>query len=769
VTGAAAAGIDEEEGGRTSLVRRTSLAGLLERLLHGLNAEQDRWFLWIPVLFGLGSWTYFALPTEPRLLLASMLAAVAIVLSACWRRGNGAIVVTGAALALALGFGAAKLRTTWVAGPVLERQLTGVEVAGFVEAAEQGATRGQRITVFVTRLGTIKEDARPRRIRVRMLSREPVLKPGDAVRIKATLAPPALPAAPGDYDFARAAWFRGLGAIGYAVARPVLDQSAQAPPMTLVAAAAIERLRQIIGDRVRAALPGERGAIATALITGERGGISQATTDAFRDSGLIHILSISGLHMAVMAGAVFYVVRLGLAAIPAIALRFPIKKWAAAAAIVGALCYLLISGSSIATVRSWIMITIMFAAVMLDRPGIALRNVAVAALVILAIAPESLFDAGFQMSFAAVVALVSAYELLRERAAAQPRGPAAGGVLKLGLFFGGIVLTTVIASLAVAPFSAYHFHKSQQYAVLANLIAIPLCNALVMPASLATLVFMPFGLEAVPLWVMGAGIDGMVWCAKKVAELPGAVARIPAFSHVAFALMILGGLWLCLWRRPWRLLGLAVVAAGLGLTPLGSRPDVLVGHDGQLLAVRGPDGRLWSPAASGSTFELQRWLERDGDPRSAREAINEERFRCDGQGCITTVSGRVLAAARHAAALADDCARAALLVLSFPAPRGCRPSLAVIDFFAVRREGTHALYLNADSPVIETVAAVRGDRPWTRRAASIPPPAERGSPPRASRLHAFAPRIDLGGSPGQPRPEVEDEDAPEMDDLGDRY
>ena len=352
-----------------------------------------------------------------------------------------------------------------------------------------------------------------------------------------------------------------------------------------------------------AALPGQTGAIANALITGERGGISEATNQAFRDFGLFHILSISGLHMVIMAGAVFFCIRLALAAIPAIALSYPIKKWAAAGAMAGALGYLLISGSAFATVRSYIMISIMFLAVMLDRPALALRNVALAALGILLVWPESLFDPGFQMSFAAVVALVSVYEWVRgreeERAAWRPRHVIRAGLL----FFGGIVLSTLVASLAVAPFGIYHFHNTQQFAILANLLAIPICNLIVMPAALAALVALPFGLEAAPLWVMGLGIEVMVWCAQTVATLPGAVGRMPAIPTHAFVLMVTGGLWCALWHKRWRWLGIAPIVAGLVLAPTGRRPDVLVGRDAR--PGRGADGGWHALGDRGARLQLR--------------------------------------------------------------------------------------------------------------------------------------------------------------------
>ena len=305
---------------------------------------------------------------------------------------------------------------------------------------------------------------------------------------------------------------------------PVIEGHEETGTLTQWYRRAIEKVRQAIAARIRQALPGETGEIALALITGERGGITAATNDAFKNSGLFHILSISGLHMVIAAGAVFYSVRLILAAIPLIALTLPIKKIAAVAGILSAIAYLAISGGQFATVRSALMILIIFGAVLLDRPALALRNVAFAAFLILLVYPESLLDAGFQMSFAAVTALIASHETLTRLIGRQSRP---NPVMKVVQFFGEIIASTLIASVAVAPFAAYNFHQSQQYAVLGNMIAIPICNVIVMPAALLAMVLMPFGLEGLGLKPMGWGIEGMVWCANKVGALPGAVGHIP--------------------------------------------------------------------------------------------------------------------------------------------------------------------------------------------------------------------------------------------------
>lgn len=435
----------------------SSRLALSDRFAQRLEAEQDRWFLWLPVLFGAGISFYFALPSEPLLLVAVLPAIAALAIHVAGPRTGLLGLTTGVMLAATLGLAAAKLRTEIVRAPVLQARTGPIDVYGHLELVEPRAAEGQRLTIRVTAMEKYEAGAWPARVRVRVATENAALKPGDPVHVRATLSPPPGPALPGDYDFARSAWFQGLGAVGFARTVVRVEENAAEPPLSLRVSAMVARVRQAIGRRVVAALPGETGAIANALITGERGGITEATNQAFRNSGLFHILSISGLHMVIMAGAVFFSIRFLLAAIPSIALRYPIKKWAAAGAMLGALGYLLISGSAVATVRSYLMISIMFLAVMLDRPALALRNVALAALLILVVWPESLLDPGFQMSFAAVVALVSAYEWLRLRDEARGGAQRRGVLGKAMLFFGGIATSTLVAGLAVAPFGVYHF------------------------------------------------------------------------------------------------------------------------------------------------------------------------------------------------------------------------------------------------------------------------------------------------------------------------
>ena len=688
-----------------------------------LNRERTAWFGWVPVVIGLGAAGYFVSPVEPSSWLAG-LALIATLVLARLGADRGLIgVVTTLLLLLAVGFAVAKLRTEYVRAPVLERSLGLVEVHGFIERIEANPKRGARLTLRPITIERLTADKLPFRIRIRVLKTIEGLRPGIAVRVRARLAPPPPPALPGGFDFARHSWFQQIGAVGYALSAPQIAPFDGPVPLSLQFAASIEHVRQHISARMRAIAPGQSGAVSIALVTGERGGISEHTNQVYRDAGLFHILSISGMHMAIMAGAVFFIVRLGFAAVPVLALRYPIKKWAALIAAFAALGYLALSGGAFATVRSYIMISVMFVAVLLDRPALALRNVAVAAVLILLIFPESVLDPGFQMSFAAVAALVCAYEMVRTSRWGDVIAEF-GPVRKAMTFFAGIVLSTVVAGLAVAPFAAYHFHTTQHLAVLANLIAMPVSNVVIMPAALGVLVLIPFGLEWPAVKLMALGVDVMSLTAEWVAGLPGAVGTVATMPQSAFLLIVFGGLWLLIWNTRWRFGGIAAVTVGLALVPFGPRPDVLIGNKGKDVAVRSADGvlRPLKPKRRPS-FAVKRWLEADGQRLLVRAAGSKKRKAqvtqknsavCDAVGCVVAVKGLTLSVAHHAGALRDDCRQADIVVFNAPRPDGCTHPRAVIDFFDIYYGGTHALYLDdPERPRVVSVATSRGHRPWT--------------------------------------------------------
>jgi competence protein ComEC len=710
-------GLGREHGG--AMRRRGGLLSTsLAAIGRALEAEQDRWFLWLPVLFAGGIVAYFALYHEPagRLAIALLLGAIGLCLTL--RNAALGLLIGGAALAFAAGFVAAKLRTEMVRAPVLDQELRYARLTGLVETHELRDKGRARLTLRVLSLHELSSERLPFRARVTLPATKAAdIRIGEAVALTATLQPPPEPIAPGSVDFARQAWFDRVGATGYATSGVTRLPGAFALPWDLALWSRIDALRATVNARIGAVLPGETGAIATALVTGDRGGISREVNEAMRDSGLAHILSISGLHMAIIAGTVFWLVRTVLALVPALALRYPIKKWAAAAALAAASFYLALSGAAVPTVRSWIMMSIVLVAVMLDRPALTMRNVALAALAILIVAPESLFEPSFEMSFAAVIGLVALYEWLSQRHwhSAADVSPVMRGLPKSGGLVAGAAVTTLVAGAAVAPFALYHFHRMTHFGLFANLVAAPLVSVLIMPMALLSLIAMPLGLEHWPLKAMGLGIELMVATGKEVASWPGAVSVLPQISGAALLLMVLGGLWLCLWQKPMRALGLVIAAIGLGLAPQSDRPDILIAREGSTAALRSEGGNLVFPPATAADYSADNWLLADGDERGVAAASGEGAFRCDPLGCIGKVKGKTVALIRHPGAVEEDCRLAEIVIAPFSI-RKCRAARVIVDRRALKAHGAHALYIEGLSIRTETVAKTRGTRPWARNA-----------------------------------------------------
>ena len=389
-------------------------------------------------------------------------------------------------------------------------------------------------------------------------------------------------------------YFAGIGASGFVMgAIKAADAARRAAGWRLRYSAFMQGLRDAIDARIRTMLEGDRRAIATALLTGRRDAISEPVNDAMFISGLGHVLSISGYHMAVVAGVVFFAVRALLALIPALTVTFPIKKWSAVAALFAAAFYLLLSGAEVATQRSFFMTAVVLIAVMVDRRAITFRTLAVAAMIVLAIAPEALVHPSFQMSFAATLGLVALVQVGMPRLFASPDHSSTARVaLWGGREFVMLLLASLIAGLATMPYAAFHFHRITPYGVIANLAAMPVVSALVMPAGLLGLIAMPFGFDGFFWWLMGVGIDWMVDGGAMGGGLPGAVGRMAAFGTGPLAVASFGIILMGLLRTPLRWSGAAVLVRWRSSGPRAQKPDILISGDGRNVAVRGADGRL---------------------------------------------------------------------------------------------------------------------------------------------------------------------------------
>jgi competence protein ComEC len=660
------------------------------------RSERHRWPLWLPVMLGVGAGIYFALPAEPPLFLGIGLFVMAMVAGTAAANAKAYRMTLALLAALALGFAAAKLKEEWLAAPVLDRTLT-LHLTGRLLYADPTG-RGVRLVVGDLRSGGFVSAA-PARARILVRARDAEkLRPGDGLSLTARLMPPPGPSEPGDSDFGRAAFFDSIGAVGFAYGAPSPAPLARPPPFTAHLSQAIENLRQAMTLRIRRALPESEGAIASALITGERGGIDPDDEAALRDAGLAHVLAIAGLHMALVGGGLFWLTRAVLAAFPSIVLNHPVKKWAATAALSGSFFYLLISGASASAVRALVMLAMMLLAILLDRPALSMRNLALAAAILLLLRPESIIEPGFQMSFAAVASLIAVAEWEAGRQHAVPHG-------MLYRYLRGIALTSLIGSLATMPFAVFTFDRAGHYAVLGNLLAMPVMGFWVMPAASLSVAAMPLGLEALPLHVMGSGIDAMLAMGRFVSGLPGAVSLVRAFPAGALSLISLGGLWVLIWRRTWRWLGLVPMAAGFAWALLAPLPDLLVADDAITIALRANDDRLYFPRRPRDAFAASRWLQRDGDARDFRAAPLIGR--CDALSCVVESPDGLIAMPSHAEALDEDCARAAILIASVPVAHCSGPRL-VLDSNAIAQGEGYAI---RDGKA-QSVRDWRGKRPW---------------------------------------------------------
>jgi competence protein ComEC len=662
--------------------------------------EQGRGFLWLPVALSVGIVIYYCLPTEPNVwaLCALMAAAMLFV----WRRRYS---VAGFRIAMVLaviagGVLAAKLRTDWVSAPQLGREVTGV-VSGWVAGAEESPSGGRRITLRVVSIAGVEARDLPRLARITIRAKAAAnLTVGDAISMTASLGPANGPVMPGGYDFAFVPYYEGIGATGFAYGNARAAPDLGPPPLGIRLSEPLAGLRDLMRVRIEQALPGDWGHIAAALIMGDQRGIAESTQNAMRASGLGHILSISGLHLALVAGSVFWLIRALLALSPGLALNYPIKKWAAGAALAASTFYLGISGSEVATVRSWIMLAVLLSAVLIDRRALTLRNVAFAALIILVFSPDSLLSISFQMSFAATVALISAHEAWvahRRKALASPNARERTIVDRVRETAAALFVTALVAGLATAPFGAFYFQRIAPLTIVANMVAEPAIGFVVMPMAMLTLMLMPFGLEVLPLTAMKWGLQWMVAVANTTAAWSSGLGSVPALPITALVLMSIGFLWLALWRERWRLAGFAPILVSLPIAVLAAQPDVLVAEDAGAVAVRGDDGRYAILGGKGAAFDVENWLRADADSRVADDPTLAKGVACDALGCVARLSGgRIVALAIKRDAFADDCAAAAVVVSRYEAPKDCAARAVVIDGDALGTFGAHGLYVSGD-------------------------------------------------------------------------
>ncbi len=678
--------------------------------------EQERLLLWVPVFFSFGIGWYFSLAMEPALSLALYGCLGLIILTGLvWRVFLLRLLFIAVTL-MAAGFATGGLKSWHLATPVLEKPLSPRMIIGTVEKVSQYRSGKMHVVI---RQPEIKRGPTLDKLRIKVNKYDAVPTPGDRIRIKAGLLPPPPPTMPGDFDYARQIWFQGIGAVGYGVTSPEIMEKA---PARLIS---MRGIRQAMARNIRRSLPGDVGGLAAALITGQRDGISNEVADNMRNSGLAHLLAISGLHMGLLCGAAFFFARFLLTRSEYLTLRYPVKKIAAMIAIGAGLVYVTLSGGGIPTVRAFIMAAILFLGIVTDRRAISLRLVAIAAMVILVMSPEALLSVSFQMSFAAVVALVVAYENLGGSLTIHKNQ---GWGHKLMLYVAASLFTTLVAEMAIAPFALFHFNKLVQYGLLANLLAMPIMAFWVMPWVVAYLLLAPFGLGEIALYPMSYGLEAIMGIAGYVSHAPGSYRLVPSMALGPVVVIALGALWFGIWRLRWRYFGLLGVALGVTASFFTPQPDILIDNKGKLIGVRNAAEDLELSSLRAGRMVRERWAQRAGQEDAGKwqyedTAYPEDKWlACDRLSCLYRPDHKsrdtLIALVKDERALSEDCRNAQVVISLVPVNIYCPSAKLVIDRWDFYHKGGHALWLpekSGDWITVKTVAGVRGDRPWSRR------------------------------------------------------
>lgn len=645
--------------------------------------------LWLPVGLGLGSALYFTLPVEPGAMMCTVMAVSVIGAGILDRYLPESIWPVTRFIALVLfGLLWASLRSQWIAAPVLPWRYVG-PVEGRVVVVDRSASDAVRVTLDQVRIPALRARHTPRRVRVSLHADElsfPQL--GSVIVINAQLSPPGGPVEPGGFDFRRYAWFKQLGGVGYSRAPPKLIASPSV---------GVSTLRQAITGVLTDGMAAKPAAVARAITTGDRSRLTNEIADPLRQSNLAHLLAISGLHMGLLAGTALAGLRALFALIPVARLDRRAKKYAAIGALLIAFAYLILSGASVATERAFVMVAVMLGAVLLDRRAITLRAVALAATIVLLRRPEAVVSAGFQLSFAATIALVVVFGRLR---GAIWRKPAIG-----------LLMSSFVAGAATAPIAAAHFNVVANYGLVANLLSVPVMAGLGMPLVLCCLVLAPLGLDELPRWGLEHGLSWILAVAEAVSSWPGAV-RFVAAPYTAFlSVFIVGALWCCLWQGRARWIGAAMMLISLALWPMGARPQVLVSETGKLVGLMTEHGRSLSQHR-GDGFAASVWLENDGAPvaqQTAAQRVGWEGSAKHRRARVEVIGLLHIRGSRSLDGIAD-CGGAQILIADQPVT-DARPCI-VIDEAFLTENGSTAIDIQDGSVTITTAREKAGRRVW---------------------------------------------------------
>ena len=693
----------------------------------------------ICVGFACGIALYYSLmfePSLPVLWLFAPLILIILLLSNQFKKWRFVYLMLAILLA---GFGYVGLYSHFQSSNTLANSTYALNLTGSADEVDRLTGGHERLTLSNIIYPESYNGTRPEKVRLTVRVASDFYKAGDYLEVRAILEPPPRPVYPNGYDSARKYYYNNIGALGYVIAPVMVVSNNDNAQAQITWRTKIDLLRDRISQSIEQHLDGQTAAVATALLTGIRSKISNEVRDNMRTSGLAHLLAISGLHMALFTGVLFFIVRALLALSPRVALVYPIKKIAAVVAWFGGAYYLFISGMGVSTLRAFTMVSIVILAVLVDRQAISMRLLAFAALVVLIINPSALVSASFQMSFAAVFGLIAVFEAWRKYVqkhydiAAESidyenlgqLNDSRGNTHPLPPLFQnrfvayplGVIASTFVAEVSLLPVSAFHFHRFATYGLVANLFAMPLMGFWIMPFGLAVLILYPFGLEGWALVPMGWGIDAMLYVAATVASLNASLVDIPNIPMFSFLGFVFAALLMVKLKGRTRV---GVVGALLLFSALlwrtNTAPQIIVESQGKMVAVSDNAGGYYFSSLRSGRYARARWAERFGleETPHFREYDDEAGLiACDQQGCIYNYENFSVGLPQSFSALAQDCLRVDIIITQLRVQGTCPKPKLIIDSRTLHYNGAHALWLSADGIEVKSVEGERGKRLWS--------------------------------------------------------
>lgn len=694
---------------RESGVNSNHRPWLIDRLSNALDGESGNLGLWLPVLIGAGIALWYSFGAMAWAIVgitALLLGALAMHAVPHSTLRRAAVI---AASCLLFGVGLISTKAALKSAPVLERPWSGTLYAQIEDRKEIQARQLVRLT-----LRTAEHSGLPPRIRVNSEANglPDGAVEGAVIRLRARLMPPAGPAIPGAYDFSARAWFDGIGATGSTIGAITIVQKSTGSSVW-------NAMRHRLSTHIRNQLPGTTGGIAAILVTGDGGAIDEKTAQAMRDSGLAHLLSISGLHVAAIVAACVMLISKSLALVPPLALRWPVQLIAAAAGAIAAVSYTLLAGAEVPTIRACIAALLILLAMAMGRDPLSMRLVAAGALFILVFWPESLVGPSFQLSFTAVTAIVWLHGQPSVRNFFQ--APDQTLLVRLSLGIASLFVTGLVIELALAPIALFHFHKSGLYGAAANIFAIPLTTFIIMPLE-ATALLLDIAEWGTPFWwLCGQAIDLLIAIAVFTAERPGALARLPSFPPWLFAAMMAGMAAIALTRGHMRWAGVGAFAASCIVALLWPAPDLLVTGDGRHAAITTNDGAFIMLRSGRSDFTRDMLLQSSGLPGPAIPMDQWDKAQCSADICVfrlhdgnrhwdvMATRSRYLVPAMEMAAA---CSRVDIVISDRALPASCKPRWLKADRKLLSQTGGLAFYLSAGK--LDSVARHSAHLPWSR-------------------------------------------------------